>query len=94
MLLCSHAQAEFSRSDIDDLKTDLLNFADSKCEDASYGDSALSIVGKLSKPISGAMTVDQASANDQLRDALSGVRDGIMSSVIGHGPKRLLPNCH
>lgn len=77
------SRAQFNKSDIDDLKADLLNYADSQCTNETYLKSATDIMGKLSSPISSTITPEQAKANDQLRDALSGVRGALMSSMMG-----------
>lgn len=77
------SKAQFNKADIDDLKADLLNYADSGCANESYLKSATGIMGRLSSPISNTITPEQAKANDQLRDALSGVRGALMSSMMG-----------
>ena len=77
------SKAQFDKSEIDDLKADLLNYADSGCANETYLKSASNLMGKLSSPISNTITAEQAKANDQLRDALSGVRGALMSSMMG-----------
>lgn len=74
----------FESTDVADLKADLGNYADGECKTQSYLKSAMSIVGRLSSPVSNAMTSEETKANDQLREALSGVREALMASMSGN----------
>lgn len=78
------ASAQFNKSDIDDLKADLLNYAESGCSNQQYLRSATNLMGKLSSPISSSITSEQAKANNQLRNALSGIREGVMAATLGN----------
>ena len=83
-LISVNGFCQFNKSDIEDLKADLTNYANSKCANDQYLNSATSIMGKMSSPLSSSITPEQAKANDQLRVALSGVREGIMAGMTGN----------
>lgn len=84
-LLFAGAQAfsQFEKSELDDLKSDLSNFAASGCTNQVYLKSAMALIKDLSSPISGDLTPAQAKANDQLRDALRGIRSAMTNSMGG-----------
>lgn len=80
----SIAFAQFNKSDVDDLKADLLNYANSSCANENYLKLATDLMSKMSYPISNNMTSEQAKSNDQLRAATSGIRDAMMASMLGN----------
>lgn len=84
IIFSEYAFSQFNKSDISDLKADLTNYANSKCEDDRYLKSAMNIMDKLSTPLSNGMTSEQAKANNLLRDALSGVREALIPAVLGN----------
>lgn len=77
------AWAQFNKSDIADLKAALLNYAESGCTNDQYRASATKIIGRLNAPIANTMTPEQAKSNDQLREALSGIQEGMVAALIG-----------
>lgn len=76
--------AEFKRSDIDDLKAALQNYATSGCSNEQHFRLAIDTMGKLATPMSSTVTPEQAKANNQLRSALSGVREGLLAGKLGN----------
>ena len=77
------ARAEFPKSDIDDLKAILGQFADGGCRDRAAIPRVTAIVGRLSVPISNRITPAEAARMNRMRDALSGVRSAVMASLMG-----------
>ncbi|MCB9073639.1 MAG: hypothetical protein H6623_08450 [Bdellovibrionaceae bacterium] len=84
LLLSLSTQAQFNKTDLDSLKANLLNYADSNCTDEQHLRSATNIIKRLSSPISSTITPDQAKTNDYLRNALSGIRDGLVVGALGN----------
>ena len=61
------------------------NYADSGCLSANSMNKAVEIMREMNFPISNDLTQSQADENDQLRDALTGFKAGMMSQIMGNG---------